>query len=241
MQLKRPFYIFSLLGLAIRPDRLEADRCRLLTIQRSWITRSGVVMSALLLLYGLFWLYRLAPIAAGMTPFAQQSRAVGWGICAISFFFANLFTQVPMTVLPLLVVSPEQVSRIQPYTPTDVRSKFTLFGWRVARLLPNWQVSPTTEATHTEAAVIETVHSCPEGLLAPANASDKRSPPNDLLAMSSTQTASQEHALTAKVANSTTLAHLEVSSGVSSHVEHSGDINLAESPTSQELKTTQLT
>ncbi len=128
MQLQRPFYVFSLLVLAIRPDRLSEDRRRSLTLQRQWLSR-GLAIAAAVLLFGiLVWLYRLAPVAATTTPFANQTRTMGWLICAIAFFFANLFTQVPATVLGALLASAEDVSSTPPYPAASIRRGFMVVG-----------------------------------------------------------------------------------------------------------------
>ncbi|MDB9529857.1 low-complexity tail membrane protein [Oscillatoria sp. CS-180] len=141
MQLQRPFYVFSVPGLAVRPDKLGEDRRRLLSLQRTWVTRLWVVLSAIALFYILFWLYRLAPIAASMTPFAEQSRTTGWLICAVAFFLANLFVQVPATVVPLLLTAPETIETTTPYDAAAILNGFTVVGLRVGRLLPDWNVS----------------------------------------------------------------------------------------------------
>lgn len=142
MQLQRPFYIFSIPGLAVRPDKLGEDRRRLLTLQRSWSSRGLVVGSAIALFFILYWLYQLAPIAADTTPFATKSRAVGWLICAIAFLFANLFTQVPATVIPLLLASPQRRDKARPYDPAAILKHFMVIGIRVPAILPDLEHSP---------------------------------------------------------------------------------------------------
>ncbi|MBE7381416.1 MAG: low-complexity tail membrane protein [Leptolyngbya sp. SIO1E4] len=136
MQWKRPFYIFSLLILAVRPDSLSDDRRRLLSLQRTWLSRVIGLASATGLLLILSFLYQLAPISAEMTPFAGQPRVLGWLICAIAFLFANLFVQVPATVVSLLIVSPATLQKAQPYEPASILDDFTVIGLRISRLLP---------------------------------------------------------------------------------------------------------
>jgi hypothetical protein len=137
MQLQRPFYIFSIPGLAVRPDKLGEDRRRLLTLQRTWFSRALVCLSAIALFLALYWLYQLAPMAADMTPFAAKSRSVGWLICAGSFLLANLFVQVPATVIPLLLASPEQVAKTPPYEAAAILPQFMVWGLRLSAILPD--------------------------------------------------------------------------------------------------------
>ncbi|MEO0985088.1 MAG: low-complexity tail membrane protein [Cyanobacteria bacterium J06639_14] len=141
MQWRRPFYIFSLLAIAIRPDRLEDNRRRLLSLQQTWVTRLLVFIAAMGLLTVLALLYQLAPIAATTSPFVGQSRTTGWLICAASFLLANLFVQVPASILPMLMVSPQKLMTVQPYEPSQVLQDFTIFGIRVSRILPAFTAS----------------------------------------------------------------------------------------------------
>ncbi|MEM9768952.1 MAG: low-complexity tail membrane protein, partial [Cyanobacteria bacterium P01_D01_bin.71] len=82
MQVQRPFYIFSVPGLVLRPDQLNEDRRRLLTLQRSWYSQSLALLTAIALFLALYWLYQLAPIAADLPWLMGKSRATGWEICA---------------------------------------------------------------------------------------------------------------------------------------------------------------
>ncbi|MEM6434454.1 MAG: low-complexity tail membrane protein [Cyanobacteria bacterium P01_D01_bin.115] len=137
MQLRRPFYIFSLPGLALRPDQLSVERRRLLSLQRTLLSRLLVICSAIALLMGLYWLYQLAPIAADMTPFAAKSRPTGWAIAAIAFLCANLFVQVPATVIPLLLTSPTTHQKTEAFESTAILKKFMVIGLRLERILPD--------------------------------------------------------------------------------------------------------
>lgn len=154
MQLQRPFYIFSIPGLAVRPDKLGEDRRRLLTLQRNWGTRILVCLSAIALFLVLYWLYQLAPIAADMTPFATKSRTAGWLICAVSFLFANLFAQVPATVIPLLLASPSTLENSRPFESTAILKRFMVLGLRVPAIVPDLDQSST--ASSPSAAVPST-------------------------------------------------------------------------------------
>jgi len=136
MQLQRPFYIFSVPGLALRPDKLSTQRRRLLTMQRGWFSRALVLMTAIALWGALYVLYQLAPVTTDIPWLAGQSRATGWGICAIAFLFANLFTLVPATIVPLFLASPRRLETIEPFAATQILQKFTVTGLRLGKILP---------------------------------------------------------------------------------------------------------
>lgn len=136
MQLQRPFYIFSVPGLALRPDKLAAQRRQLLTLQRGWLSRSLVLLGAMGLLLTLYWLYQLAPIATDPPWLTGKSRATGWGICAIAFLLANLFTLVPTTVIPLFLTSPTRLEKTAPVAADQILKQFTVLGLRLGKILP---------------------------------------------------------------------------------------------------------
>ncbi|MGF1521305.1 MAG: low-complexity tail membrane protein [Leptolyngbyaceae cyanobacterium] len=136
MQWQRPFYPFSVLAIALRPDALSDDQRRLLSLQRSWLNRLLAFFGAAGLLLILVLLYQIAPVAASMSPFAGQSRAVGWLIAAIAFLIANFFAQVAIASLPLLAASAHSLQTAQPYECPRVLTDFTVPMIRVWSFLP---------------------------------------------------------------------------------------------------------
>lgn len=136
MQWRRPFYIFSVPGLALRPDKLSLERRRLLTLQRGWLSRSLVLLAAIALLWALYTLYQLAPMATDLPWLAGKSRATGWSIGAIAFLLANLFALVPATVVPLFLTSPSRLAKVSPIAADQVLQNFTVVGLRISKILP---------------------------------------------------------------------------------------------------------
>ncbi|MGF1460742.1 MAG: low-complexity tail membrane protein [Leptolyngbyaceae cyanobacterium] len=154
MQLQRPFYIFSVPGLALRPDKLPDERRRLLRLQRGWISRGLVVIAAIALLMTLYWLYRLSPIVAEVPFLVGKSPFVLLAICSMAFLLANLFTLVPATVIPLLLVSPQRLTKVEPLSASDILTHFTIVGLRIGRILPEFvqYFQPTASDTLTSGA-----------------------------------------------------------------------------------------
>ncbi|NJL45215.1 MAG: low-complexity tail membrane protein [Leptolyngbyaceae cyanobacterium SM2_3_12] len=136
MQLMRPFCIFSLVLLVLKPSALDDDRRRLLTLFRHWRIRLGALLVPLPLVWVLLWLYALAPVATDITPFASLDRAGGLALAAGGFFMANLFLQVPVSVLKVLLMSESQVKAANPYPLAQVTKDFTLIGLSVGKILP---------------------------------------------------------------------------------------------------------
>ncbi|MEM6518587.1 MAG: low-complexity tail membrane protein [Cyanobacteria bacterium P01_C01_bin.70] len=145
MQVQRPFYIFSVPGLALRPDQLNEDRRRLLTLQRGWLSQSLALLTAIALFLALYWLYQLAPIAADLPWLMGKSRATGWEICAIAFFLANFFALVPATTALLLLTPPRRLDATPPLDAPQILTNFTVLGLRIDRILPDFTDSDITD------------------------------------------------------------------------------------------------
>jgi len=143
MQWQRPFCIFSLVVFALRPDQISPSQRRLLHLFRDPIGRGISLLVPLPLIWGLWQIYRLAPLAADYTPF--PNRGVGVLIAAIAFLLVNLFTQVPIRVLRVLLAPATALEGIDPYAPEAIAQDFTLIGLRVNRILPPLDL-PSVEA-----------------------------------------------------------------------------------------------
>ena len=216
MQLQRPFYIFSVPGLAVRPDTLGESRCRLLTLQRTWLSRGLVCLSAISLFCILYWLYQLAPVAADMTPFAAKSRTEGWLICASAFLAANLFVQVPATVIPLLLTSSKTLESTSPYEPAEILNSFMVVGFRVAAILPDLipSVTDTSFEGHqtVASATLSAIASSPSAIAqtkASTEAADLIHPP-DVQPSETEKPAApllEESAANGDISNASSLSH----------------------------------
>ena len=136
MQLRRPFYIFSVPGLALRPDKLSLERRRLLAIQRGWWSHGLVILMASLLCWALYWLYQVAPMALDVPWLVGRSRATGWVVAAGAFLLANLFALVSATVLPMLTVSSDRLAKVEPWETTRILPQFMVLGLRISKILP---------------------------------------------------------------------------------------------------------
>lgn len=133
MQWQRPFYIFSLVFLAVKPEYLTELQRRLLTRFTSQINRVLMVLTTALLVAVLRQLYYTAPIAAPAAAFLPDSRWAGLGIAALSFLAATLFVQVPVSVIAVLL-SP--AADAEPMPTDEIRSRMTILGVPIGQLLP---------------------------------------------------------------------------------------------------------
>lgn len=136
MQWQRPFDIFSLLVVALKPDRLTPQQQQILSLFK---TKKQQLLS-LSVAVGMGWvlwqLYRLAPLAAISASFLPQWRLVGLLLAAIAFLISNLFIQVPVSAIGVLLTSEKQFNATEPLAIAQIPQQFTLFGFKVDRILP---------------------------------------------------------------------------------------------------------
>lgn len=145
MQWTRPFDIFCLVVVALRPEALKDDQRRLLQLFKAPRQRFFALIAAGFAFWALLWLYRWAPLASGVAPLAAQSRVVGLAIAALAFLASNLFWQVPVSVFSVLLRSQERFAETEPYARDRIAQDFSVLGWRVARILPDYTL-PTLAA-----------------------------------------------------------------------------------------------
>ncbi len=136
MQWQRPFDIFSLLIAVIKPEQLTLTQKRILSLFKTKETRIGAVLAAVLSAGILWQLYKIAPIAAEVAPSSPGGRIVGLLVAAVAFAAANLFLQVPVSVLRVLLSSDAKLMAMEPYPVEKIKQDFTLVGFQVNQILP---------------------------------------------------------------------------------------------------------
>jgi hypothetical protein len=148
MQWQRPFYIFSLLVVALKPQQLTTDQRRILSQFKARETRLGAAAAAILAAAILWQLYKIAPIASGLLPLPQW-RSVGLVLAAVTFLASNLFLQVPVSVLRILFLSDAKFLATEPYPAELVKQGLTILGWQVNQILPSLELEESTPSSVT--------------------------------------------------------------------------------------------
>jgi hypothetical protein len=147
MQWQRPFYIFSLLVVALKPEQLTLDQRRLLHWFKTPVSRGLAVLVPVVLSSLLWQIYKLSPIAIESAAFLPQWRGLGLLLAAIAFFLSNLFLQVPISVLRVLLVGEAKFAATTPYGLEQIPQDFSVLGWQVKQILPFTAVSQSEEVT----------------------------------------------------------------------------------------------
>ena len=134
MQWHKPFEIFSLLVVALRPEVLTLEQRKILSLFKQPRQRVLTVLTALLMTAKLLALYYFAPLASLPVLDLPQIRIAALGVAAIAFLIANLFVQVPVSMLGILLTSNATYEQISPIELSEIPQKLTLFGFRVKKI-----------------------------------------------------------------------------------------------------------
>ncbi len=150
MQWFRPFYIFSILLVAIKPESLTPTQRGILSRLKTQ-RNQGLSLIAPILLVPILWqLYRLAPLAADIVPFPSGWRVIGLLIASFAFMGCNLFTQVPISTMGVLLTSPQTFTTTQPLIPEQIAQSFTILGLRVNQISLLTTEQPQVESQSSE-------------------------------------------------------------------------------------------
>jgi hypothetical protein len=153
MQWFRPFYIFSILVVAVKPQNLTSLQQRILTRFKTKLNQGIALFVAVKLAVILWQLYRLAPLAASVAPFPPSWRWAGLLLAASAFLASNLFLQVSASVMAVLLTPESEFAATKPHVVEKIRQDFTIAPWQVDRLLP----ALAAETTATVAAPAESM------------------------------------------------------------------------------------
>ncbi|MBC7823386.1 MAG: low-complexity tail membrane protein [Candidatus Parcubacteria bacterium] len=153
MQWQKPFYIFSLVAIALKPAQLTDDQRRILTLFKTRRSPIWIGLGTLLLLVMLRQIYYVAPISAEVTPFALGLRGLGLVVAAIAFLASNLFLQVPLSVIRVLLTSEQAFAATEPFAVEQIPQAFSVLGLRVNQILPS--LLPDEATMHTPLVVKE--------------------------------------------------------------------------------------
>lgn len=153
MQIRRPFYLFSVLAVSLPPEQLSPQRCRILSGFQSWTYRLVPLLVILVMILLGEWLYDIAPLFHSLS-FLPENRVVGLGVAILGFWGANLFIQIPAAAAWALSSDQHRLDQYSPVDPETVESQFTVVGRRWSNLLSRWDPATLTE---TPPAVAEDV------------------------------------------------------------------------------------
>lgn len=153
MQWLRPFDIFSVLMLAIKPEKLNIQQRRILGMFKSSVNKIIAVIVAAVLAVILWQLYRIAPLAFFAVSWLPQYRSLGLIIACLAFLATNLFLQIPISVMGVMLTSEAKYLNTEPYAVAEIRKDFTILGWQVNQILPESVVGYAIKADNADNSV----------------------------------------------------------------------------------------
>ncbi|MEH2072157.1 MAG: low-complexity tail membrane protein [Nostoc sp.] len=136
MQLRRPFYIFGLLGIALKPENLTERQRKILCLTNTKLNRILALMTAVLSIWALWYLFKIAPLVANTAKFLPQWRSLGLILAGLTFLGSNLFLQIPVSVMRVLVTNDTEFAALEPLSLEKIKQDFTILGVRVNQMLP---------------------------------------------------------------------------------------------------------
>lgn len=145
MQMRRPFYIFAILGIALKPENLTEQQRKILFLINTKLNRVLALLSAILSIFVLWQLYQAAPLVVNITSHLPQWRIMGLILAALTFLASNLFLQIPVSVARVLVTNDTEFAAIEPLPLEKINQDFTILGVRVNKILPQLPVEVKTE------------------------------------------------------------------------------------------------
>ena len=147
MQIQRPFYIYSLPPLALKPSVLSEEDRRGLTVLTSWQIKALSGVTALFLIWLLTQVYaRLSQVSPIMGSTAGLVSAIA------SFFFICLFLQISVSVVRSLLIGQDTLQRVKPFEASEVSTNFLMLGLRVRKIFPTEVAITETQADSTRTA-----------------------------------------------------------------------------------------
>ncbi|WP_427162763.1 low-complexity tail membrane protein [Aliinostoc sp. HNIBRCY26] len=145
MQLRRPFYIFGILGVALKPENLTEQQRKILCLINTKLNRLLALLAAMLSIVLLWQLYQVTPLMVNVASFLPQWRSLALLMAGLTFLASNLFLQIPVSVARVLVTNDTEFAAIEPLPLEKINQDFTILGVRVNKILPQLTVKVKTE------------------------------------------------------------------------------------------------
>jgi hypothetical protein len=135
MQWTKPFDIFSLLLVALKPSQLTPEQLKILSLFQRPRHRLLTLLGVILLILIAWPVYNFAPLAASVASYLPQWRILGLVIAGSALLLSHLFLQVPLSVLGVLATKDSDWTATEPLVVDRIPELFTLVGLKVNKIL----------------------------------------------------------------------------------------------------------
>ena len=135
MQLYRPFNIFSVLFVALKAESLTNNQKKILALFQRKGQKIANIIAAILMSLSLWLLYYFSPMVADLAHWLPQQRILGLAIAIVAFFGSNLFLQIPLNALQVLLANELTFAQVEQCTSDEIEHDFTSPGIKVSQML----------------------------------------------------------------------------------------------------------
>jgi Na+/proline symporter len=135
MQFQKPFNFFSLLIISIMPEQLTDQQRKILALLKTNSQKTLAAIAGIFMAIAMWPLYQFAPLAKLSVDFLPQSRILGVLITILALLATNLFFQVSLSALRILLLNTEQLNDLIPYPVEKIPQDFTMSNIKVKKLL----------------------------------------------------------------------------------------------------------
>ncbi|AFZ37189.1 hypothetical protein Sta7437_3693 [Stanieria cyanosphaera PCC 7437] len=140
MQLVRPFDIFSILLFSVKPEQLSSEQRQILAQFKTRSHRIVSIITAIMMILILWFLDSFAPLLIPINPWSQGWHLIGLIIAAVSLLASNLFLQVPVSVLRILLSNQASLAATEPLPSDQIAREFTIPGFWIDSILAKEQL-----------------------------------------------------------------------------------------------------
>jgi hypothetical protein len=130
-QLTKPDYFFSWWLITQPPAKLTPTQQRILTITQGWRCKLGAILSALIVLSGVYFSALIAPLVSHLTPVGNGGRFIGLAIVSFGTWYAFCCLYRFVNSLIIVLTKIELRNNIEPISLIDVSKKFNLPSWQL--------------------------------------------------------------------------------------------------------------
>jgi hypothetical protein len=137
LQILRPWNPFSFLFFQIPPERMDERQKQILRLIQG--TRKPLlnILGAVVMVVLLWQIAHYAPLASSVSAGFWQWRVIGLVLAIAGFLLSNILLQIPLTLLPTLLLSEKTVSEIEPHPNVSIRRDFACWGIPMGQLFPS--------------------------------------------------------------------------------------------------------
>ncbi len=142
MQWNRPFYIFSILAVAMKPATLTVIQRQILNRFNTKLNHGLSLITTILLIVIFSQVNRVSLMVSDVAALFPQWHGIGLLLATLGCLGSSLFCQVPASVMGVLLTTEDDFAQTEPLSEAEIRQGFSIVGWQVQQILPIFSSNP---------------------------------------------------------------------------------------------------